>query len=388
MDAGVPVAIVGDVTRVRQILVNLLNNAVKFTEHGEVVVTVTRDGGQKTEDGPVVGHPSSVVLQFSVRDTGIGIPPDRWITSFNPLVRWIPRFTRRYGGTGLGLAISKRLAEMMGGTMWVESTAGQGSTFHFTITAEAVAASTEQAQPAGEQPQLRGRRVMIVDDNATSRQILHQQCAGWGMLPRDTTSPEEALMWLRRGDPFDLAVLDQNMPEMDGVTLAAEIYKLPNARELPMILLSSLESRDNGADLGIFVASVSKPIRPSALFDALMSVLAVRAQPVSAATVMPRNKTEADTAPRLPLRILLAEDNAVNQKLALRLLAQLGYQADVVSNGIERYSGAGAAALRRDPDGRADAGDGRAGGHAAHLRPLAAGGASAHHRHDRECDAG
>ena len=346
MAPDVPPAIVGDVTRLRQILVNLLSNAVKFTETGEVVVSVERD----TEQGSSRSL-SPISIHFAVRDTGIGIPPDRIDRLFQAFSQVDASTTRKYGGTGLGLAVSRRLAEMMGGTMWVESPAapgplvgeeaqgGPGSIFHFTLLAQAAPALKVRAHLTDEQPQLRGRRVLIVDDNATNRRILTLQTQGWGMLPRATASPKEALDWLRRGDPFDLAVVDLRMPEMTGVELAVAIRAFEKGRGdaapvLPLVLLSSLGGHESGVEPGLFAAGLTKPMRPSALFDVLIGISA--AQPLQPAQAAPAGSAlDPELATRHPLRILLAEDNAVNQKLALRLLSQMGYRADVAGNGLE-----------------------------------------------------
>jgi signal transduction histidine kinase/DNA-binding response OmpR family regulator len=351
----VPAVIAGDVTRLRQILVNLLGNAVKFTETGEVVVTVTRD----TETGglpsvgdaelPAVGRrgdtetvttspplPLTVSLHFAVRDTGLGIPPDRLDRLFQAFSQVDTSTSRKYGGTGLGLAVSKRLSELMGGTMWVESegVAGRGSTFHFTIQAAAAPEARAPERRMREQPELRERRVLIVDDNATNRRILTLQVEGYGLEPRATGSPHEALDWLRHGDPFDLAILDLQMPEMDGMSLAAEMRKLRSDGDLPLILLSSLGGNAQELQSSLFAACLMKPIRASALLDALLRVL--RGGGASApAPATPSSGLDRQMAERLPLRILVAEDNAVNQKLALRLLSQMGYRADVAGNGLE-----------------------------------------------------
>lgn len=337
MDADVPAAIVGDVTRLRQIMVNLLSNAVKFTEAGEVVVTVsTEDGEQRDDTPPSVPAPLSRVLHVVVRDTGIGIAPDRIGRLFQAFTQADASTSRRYGGTGLGLAISKRLAELMGGTMWAESegTPGKGSAFHFTISAQPAPMLRISAHLRGEHPELRGRRVLIVDDNATNRRILALQTRSWGMLPRDCESPAEALAWLDHEDPFDVAILDMHMPEMDGLALSAEIRKRRTAHALPLVLTSSLGPREAGARPGEFAAYLVKPIRPSALFDVLMGIF-IPAQPPAEQRSPAQPALDAGLAKRLPLRILLAEDNAVNQKLALRLLSQMGYRADVAANGIE-----------------------------------------------------
>ena len=351
----VPPAIVGDVTRLRQILVNLLNNAVKFTEHGEVVVTVMRDAETRrtgdTETSfsesthlPIAASPrlpvsavlSAVSLHFTVRDTGIGIPPDRLGRLFQAFSQVDATTTRKYGGTGLGLAVSKRLSELMGGTMWVESEGvpGKGSAFHFTIEAEPAPEAYAPARRTGEQPELSGKRLLIVDDNATNRRILTLQTEGWGMLPHATGSPHEALAWVREGKAFDLAILDLHMPEMDGLSLAAELRKLCPATTPPLVLLSSLGGNAGELQSDLFAACLMKPIRASALFDAVAGVFA---EPVAQPRAATRTaaKLDAHMAVRHPLRILLAEDNAVNQKLALRLLSQMGYRADVAANGVE-----------------------------------------------------
>ncbi|HEX5689949.1 MAG TPA: response regulator, partial [Roseiflexaceae bacterium] len=338
IDADVPPAMFGDVTRLRQILLNLLSNAIKFTEQGEVVVSV-RMGDRRWEMGDQASAhqpltPNSQLLRFSVRDTGIGIPAERMDRLFRSFSQVDASTTRKYGGTGLGLAISKRLAEMMGGAMWVESTAGVGATFSFTIQATPAAPLKSRAHLDAEQPPLRGKRVLVVDDNATNRRILALQLEHWGMLPHMTHAPLEALEWVRRGDSFDLAILDVYMPDLDGIALASEIRKLRDAAALPIMMFSSLGRREVGADSGEFAAYLNKPLKPSQLFDALAGLftgdLAQTAKPVAQKT-----QIDAQLAERLPLRILLAEDNAVNQKLALRLLSQMGYRADLAGNGLE-----------------------------------------------------
>jgi CheY-like chemotaxis protein len=260
-DPDVPAAVIGDVTRLRQILVNLLGNAVKFTEHGEVVVTVRLEAD---EEQPV---PNLRKLHFTVRNTGIGIPADRLDRLFQAFSQVDASTTRKYGGTGLGLAVSKRLAEMMGGTMWVESEGmpGKGSAFHFTIQAPETAEAGTRAPQHREAPELRGRSVVVVDDNATNRRILTLQMQGWGMQPRATGSPKEALGWVRQGARFDLAVLDLHMPEMDGVELAEALHNAETA--MPLILLSSLGGYGKEIPANLVAACVNKPIRASALFD-------------------------------------------------------------------------------------------------------------------------
>ncbi|MBP1701616.1 MAG: hypothetical protein H6Q38_723 [Chloroflexi bacterium] len=337
VDPNVPAAIVGDVTRLRQILVNLLGNSVKFTESGEIFLSV---GLQSAADQPG----ELQIIHFAIKDTGIGIPKDRQERLFQAFSQADASTSRRYGGTGLGLAISQRLVGMMGGHMWLESDGipGQGSIFHFTIQAETATEIKARRHLLAEQPVLRGLRLLIVDDNATNRRILALQTRQWGMLAHDTASPREALAWLGRGEPFDLAILDMHMPELDGIELACEIHKLPGYQKLPLLLYSSLgigEQVECGPE---FAAQLTKPVRPSALYDTLMNLFAARTQLEPQPAAAPRPTLDPEMAQRHPLRILLAEDNAVNQKLALRLLSQMGYRADLAANGLEAI-----AALKR-----------------------------------------
>ncbi|SCK46422.1 Signal transduction histidine kinase [Variovorax sp. HW608] len=325
-EGDVPAGVSGDLTRLRQVLLNLLSNAVKFTERGEVVLTVSSDSLPNGE----------VRLTFAVRDTGIGLSEQGKSRLFQSFSQADSSTTRKYGGTGLGLAISKRLAELMGGTMWVESAGpGTGSTFFFTIEAPvAVAPPSKRSVSAGVQHELADKRVLIVDDNATNRRVLSLQAGRWGMRPRETESPAEALRWLDAGERYDLAILDMHMPEMDGVDLARRIRA--NHAALPLVLFSSLGRRESGDTGSLFNAYLSKPIHQSQLFDTLVSLLAheAPARPV-ATSAAPKPQIDSSMGERHPLRILLAEDNVVNQKLALRLLQQMGYRADLASNGIE-----------------------------------------------------
>jgi GAF domain-containing protein/CheY-like chemotaxis protein len=323
-EGDIPAAVVGDVTRLRQIMLNLLSNAVKFTEAGEVVMTV-------------IAKPMSsdqVELTFSVRDTGIGLSADEMGRLFQSFSQADSSTTRKYGGTGLGLAISRRLSELMGGRMWAESDGlGKGSTFSFTIQVPVTELpAARQRDFVGVQPELQGKRLLVVDDNATNRRVLSLQAAKWGMKCRATGSPSEALSWLAGGDEFELAVLDMHMPEMDGIELARRIREQNTV--LPLVLFSSLGRREAGDDERLFNAYLAKPIRQSQLFDTLVGLLARDLAPkVEAAPGKPQ--LDPNQAARHPLRILLAEDNVVNQKLALRLLQQMGYRADLASNGIE-----------------------------------------------------
>ncbi len=322
--SDVPQAIMGDVTRLRQILINLLANAVKFTPAGEIALTVAARKLAERE----------YELNFAVRDTGIGIAPDRMNRLFKSFSQVDASITRQYGGSGLGLTISKRLCEMMGGTMWAESDGeGRGSTFHFSIRAEAVEAPPRRHRQIGAASSLEARRVLIVDDNAANRRILSLQVQSWGMRARATALPSEALQWLRAGDPFDIAILDFQMPGMDGLMLAHEIRHLRDAETLPLVMCTSIGRRLTDADSFDWAAFLTKPIKASQLFDALVNALEEETDSAPLEVAAP--ETSAPRVATVPLQILLAEDNAVNQKVALRLLDRLGYGADVAGNGVE-----------------------------------------------------
>ena len=324
-EGEVPTAVLGDVTRLRQILLNLLSNAVKFTDKGEVVVTVSAQGEQ---------------LRFAVRDTGIGLSEAGKSRLFQKFSQADSSTTRKYGGTGLGLAISKLLAELMGGTMGVDSEGlGRGSTFRFTIQAPpATLPQGTRREFVGEQAPLKGKCILVVDDNATNRRILALQTAKWGMAVRDAASPEDALQVLA-AQAFDLAIVDMHMPGMDGAQLARRARAAGHA--MPLVLFTSLGRRETADTL--FAATLAKPLRQSQLYDTLVSLLGSDTAPRRAAAPG-RAQIDATLAQRHPLRILLAEDNLVNQKLALRLLSQMGYRADVAANGIEAVE-----ALQRQP---------------------------------------
>jgi GAF domain-containing protein/CheY-like chemotaxis protein len=329
-EGDVPEAIVGDVTRLRQIMLNLLSNAVKFTDKGEVVLTVS--------SRPVAEGRAEII--FAVRDTGIGLSADGMSRLFQSFSQADSSTTRKYGGTGLGLAISKRLSELMGGRMWAESEGvGKGSTFCFSIVVPVgTLLPARQRDFVGVQPALQGKRVLVIDDNATNRRVLGLQSAKWGMAVRTSGSPHEALRWLDAGEAFDVAIVDMHMPEMDGVALAREIRARSSA--LPLVLFSSLGRREAGDGENLFTAHLTKPIRQSQLYDTLVGLFAHEA-PRTAPTAPASSRLDPQMANRHPLRILLAEDNVVNQKLALRILQQMGYRADLASNGIEAIESVG-----------------------------------------------
>ena len=336
---GVPGNVRGDPTRLRQILVNLMGNAVKFTERGEVELRV----GAETvaEVGVAARAPltlarapfvagEAVRLVFAVRDTGIGISKEGQERLFESFSQVDASTTRRFGGTGLGLAISRRLVDLMGGSIWVESDEGRGSTFFFSVVVEAMPSKARPwLQASG--GALAGKRLLVVDDNATNCRILTGQAQRWGMTTVAVGSGAEALAVLREGEVFDAAVLDMQMPEMDGLMLAGEIRKLRDAVTLPMVMLSSLGYREVSEHRDLFAAGLTKPAKAGHLFEAFSSIFQTShksPRTVDARTNRPAPLMRSET-------MLLAEDNAVNQKVALHMLGKLGYRADVAVNGIE-----------------------------------------------------
>jgi len=326
---------IGDVTRLRQVLVNLLANAIKFTDHGEVLLSVSgqvRDAGQSQ-------------LHFSIRDTGIGISPEQQDRLFQSFKQVDASTTRKFGGTGLGLAISKQLAGLMGGTMWVESSGipGQGATFHFTILVEKSPVSEAVQNAPRDLTSLAGKRILIVDDNPIGREILVRQMSAWTLQPTAVASGQEALERLQTGDPYHAAILDLQMPEMDGTMLAENIRRLPAGKNIPLILLSSIGYQAPAASHVNFSAFLTKPVKSSSLFDTLLSTVTQRSLPVR----KPRDRLEhydQYMGSRHPLRILVAEDNIVNQQVAVGMLGKIGYRADVVADGLEVLE-----ALQRQP---------------------------------------
>ena len=322
IDDGLLTNVVGDVTRVRQILVNLLSNSIKFTEKGEVEVSVS---------GQLRDH-YIYQLHFSVRDTGIGIPVDRQDKVFQSFTQVDASTTRKFGGTGLGLTISKKLSELMGGAMWVESAGipGEGTTFHFSILTELSVEKRSESDMSA----LIGKKVLIVDDNQTNRNILDRQTESFQMTPTAAASGNEALNILQQGAIFDLAILDYHMPQMDGVTLAEEIRKLTSGKKLPLILLSSYGYREKKIGFSHFAATLTKPIKLAHLYNALVTVLSKTTTTAVKEHAAPVH-FDSEIGHQYPLRILLAEDNKINQKVALRFLEKIGYRADVAFNGIE-----------------------------------------------------
>jgi len=341
VDDAIPKILVSDVTRLRQILVNLISNAVKFTSSGEVSVEVTpaAHGQRELEPGhepdtDFLLHPEQWLLHFSVRDTGIGIPRDKQHRLFKSFQQVDASTTRHYGGTGLGLAICKRLVELLGGRIWVESDSGEGATFHFTILTRAAAAT---APPSWQvpQPQLSGQRLLIVEDNATNRQILEHRAQQWGMSVACASDSRSALRMFLTAGPFSAAVVDLQLPDLDGFELVREIRRQPSGRQLPVLMMSCVRLRNDDPrplETGIH-QFIHKPIRPAQLLESLCRSLGVQSQREKRAPFAPA--LDGDFARRMPLRVLLADDNPINQKVGLSVLHKLGYRADVVNNGLE-----------------------------------------------------
>ncbi|HYK95126.1 MAG TPA: GAF domain-containing protein [Candidatus Dormibacteraeota bacterium] len=317
-----PVAVAGDQGRLRQIVLNLLSNAVKFTESGEIVVSL--------RSAPI-GRRWQVSVD--VRDTGIGIPADRIGRLFQSFTQADSTISRRFGGTGLGLAISRRLAEAMDGSLSAESSGvpGEGATFHLVVRLDAADASSVPVRRDRDLVEIAGRRALVVDDNATNRRILTAQLARWSIQTRDTASPAEALAWIRAGERFDVVLLDLLMPEMDGLELAAAVRAVEQPQP-KLVLVSSIAMRERGHPA--LDAVLTKPVKPSALHDALVNVLSLAGQRDEGPRTE-RPAVDPGLAERHPLRVLLAEDNAVNRKVAMRLLANMGYTADVAENGLQ-----------------------------------------------------
>ncbi|MGK7921813.1 MAG: response regulator [Trichodesmium sp.] len=360
IEQDTPEAIVGDVTRLRQILTNLLSNAVKFTASGEVIVSVSGkkwlsahselsqieniQNQQTNKSGNTICTPVNNLyeIEVAVKDTGIGIPDDRLERLFKPFSQIDASMTRNYGGTGLGLAISKRLSEAMGGNMSVRTEVGKGSTFYFTMMAMATP-TPQESHLKQVQPELTNKKLLIVDDNFTNRKILTLQVQSWGMKVTAVDSGKGALKLIHSGEKFDIAILDLQMPEMDGLTLAEKIQSIPDYQKLPLIMLSSVGKLTSYEIAGraSFAAFVSKPIKQSNLYEMLVSVLGKQVKSVKGKTTAANLKLNEQLEIQ-PLRILIVEDVVVNQKVALLSLQRLGYRADVANNGLEALE-----ALRR-----------------------------------------
>ncbi len=339
--SDVPRQLCGDPGRLRQVLINLIGNAIKFTEQGEVIVRATKES--ETDE--------TVVIRFTVSDTGIGISQEIQRHLFQAFTQADGSTTRRYGGTGLGLAISKQLVELMGGEIGVTSEPGRGSTFWFTARFDKQAAAPAAAPP--ESANLKNLRALIVDDNATNRKILSHQFNSWGMIYEEAEGAARALEMLHQAaaqkEPYSLAVLDLMMPGMDGFALARAIKSDPKIAGVTLVLLTSYGQTEYGAlarEAGV-VAYLAKPVRQAQLFDCLTNAMGQKTT-IQRSDDSPENETLKANGPGLPegeklsnKLILVAEDNIVNQKIAVRQLQRLGYRADAVANGREALEALG-----------------------------------------------
>ncbi len=320
IDSDVPDAILADPTRLQQILLNLVNNAVKFTPSGEVVVRITRHSASETP-----------MLHFSVRDTGIGIAEDVRDRLFQVFSQVDSSTTRRFGGSGLGLAISRRLVEIMGGKIWVESKKDSGSTFQFTLPMKPAVVPETPSQDQTAIADLAGVHVLIVDDNATNRWILHEQTQKWGMIPTEVPGGREALVLEETGARIDIVLLDVQMPDMDGYTLAGELRA--RRPELPIIVLTSLADQDRSRLKNLRVSRfLTKPVKAGFLHSMISSTLS---RQVQASRPRPPEAEDSEIAGECPLRLLVAEDHPTNQRIIKLMLERLGYRPDIVGNGQE-----------------------------------------------------
>ncbi|MES2733978.1 MAG: two-component regulator propeller domain-containing protein [Bacteroidota bacterium] len=324
MDYNVPAQIVGDVVRLRQVLMNLVSNAIKFTQQGEIFVGVHL---RQTEPG------NPMELAFEVRDTGIGIPEDKIDRLFKAFSQVDSSTTRKYGGTGLGLVISEKLVELMGGSFSVASKMGQGTTFTFNIQTQA-STHASKVYVHVNLDGLEGKKVLVIDDNATNRQILKNQLELWKLTPVLAESGQQALKLLSQSTTtdFDLVITDMQMPEMDGIQLAQAIRLSYPA--LPIMLLSSIGDERRNQYPTLFSSVLTKPVRQRVLYNHVMSELRQTGQ-TGLEAPMTDHKLSVSFSEQYPLTILIAEDNMVNQKLAVRILNKLGFQVEVVQNGLE-----------------------------------------------------
>ncbi len=329
INPDVPPAIVGDPVRLRQILMNLLNNAVKFTDAGEVVLTVTTATPEASAPG------DSALLRFSIRDTGIGIPADRMNRLFKSFSQVDASTTRRYGGTGLGLVITKRLVELMGGEIEVDSKPGEGTTFSFTLVGE-IASLPNRASRETLLNGIKGSRVLIIDDNRTNRLILSEKLRSWDTRPHASASAEEALDVIRSGEVFDVAIVDYKMPGMNGVEFTRALRDMLKEKTPPIILFSSaspLEDRFRETVAGLdIVANLTKPTKSGLLLSALAKAIVPELADSTA-------RSEAGAAPdpqdQTEVRILLVDDNMINRKVGRKILERLGHKPIVVNSGEE-----------------------------------------------------
>ena len=323
IDFNLPRFVKGDSLRLKQVIINLINNAIKFTSKGEVFIKVSL--AQKLAD-------DQLEIAFSVKDTGIGIPNDKLPTLFKPFSQVDSSTTRKYGGTGLGLIISERLVKLMGGNIWVDSKLGEGSTFNFTICAKTSQRVVAENILLPGFTNLQGKKVLIVDDNKTNLVILKAQLEHWSLVPVTCSSAQEGLTALAADPSIQLVITDLQMPDIDGAGLAKAIKN--SARPVPVIILSSINDESRKKYPGLFSAILTKPVKQNNLLRSIVAELGERRESVQP-DVQQNNLLDASFAARHPMEILIAEDNPVNQKLIERILMKLGYTTKVTNNGAE-----------------------------------------------------
>jgi len=315
-----PPFLIGDMKRIRQILGNLINNAIKFTDDGEIFISVEKKS-QTSE---------YCELLFSVKDSGIGIQKEKLSSIFEAFTQGESFVSRRYGGTGLGLAIAHHLVGLMGGKIWAESSPGKGATFFFTIRVKIAETPTTKLYIRGQIPELKGSRVLIVDSDPASRQIFTVQFEAWGMKALTVASAQEALRLIEIEEGyFDLGIIDMQASGLNGVELADAIREIPFKGDMPFILVSSV-GKINDLPKGLFDAQLSKPVKLTDLFELVLSVMSENRNQKKNISDHNVDKKLSD---KLPLRILLAEDNFTNQELVVTLMRKMGYTIDAVENG-------------------------------------------------------
>jgi signal transduction histidine kinase/CheY-like chemotaxis protein/HPt (histidine-containing phosphotransfer) domain-containing protein len=325
IDSNVPGYIDGDATRIRQILVNLIGNAIKFTSKGEVFVSVKQLGRDK----------NNIELEFCVKDTGIGISEENISKLFQPFTQAESFTTRKFGGTGLGLAICSRLVSMMNGKIWVESVPGKGSSFYFTVQAS-LSENIHSVNINRTIPEIKNKRVLIVDDNEANLKIVDLQCKKWGFKTHTTSEPLEAINLIKQGEPFDMAIVDMQMQEMNGLELTAKIREFHSNNSLPIIILTSVNVQESELKdyKGLFSAFLSKPIKQAEFLGIIMDVLSKISNKIK-----PQDeqiyKIDKHLSEKYKLKILIVEDNNTNQKLLASMLKHMGYIADIAGNGLE-----------------------------------------------------
>jgi len=328
IEPDVPPYVMGDPVRIKQILINLVGNAIKFTDKGEILISVKKLNIRN----------KLVDLEFSVIDSGIGISEKQQKKLFQAFSQADISTTRKYGGTGLGLAITQRLVKLMGGNIWIKSKEGEGSEFTFILKLEIASDIMTETHFGSNIVELKGKKALIVDDTETNLKILSLQCKKWGMLSVTVNHADKAIELLKKGEKFDIGLLDMDLPEVDGLELSQQIREMYNAEELPLLLLSSVQKPETLTCPGeLFFKYLSKPIKQAQLFSALKQAVSVSAKeiPKTNRKLKKNHNLPPDLAKEIPLNILLAEDNNINIKLAVSIFSKMGYSLDIARNGVE-----------------------------------------------------